>query len=149
MVRRPRRRAHDIDDDAAPSGAHAPIDDPREIDVTVDLEVPGFAPGRAIDLLDGAGRDGAGIVDQDVHVLAGLAQGFDFRSQREVTAVDRNRNAVLLVQPLRGGVEEPFIARRDVEIAAFRGHELGDREADPLRGAGNQDGLALEIDFHF
>src|SRR5260370_36538533 len=50
MIGAARGRADDVDDDAVPARAHLRIDDACEIDVAVDLDVPGLAPGAAIDL---------------------------------------------------------------------------------------------------
>ena len=58
------------------------IDDAREIDIAEDLHVPGLAPGLAVDLGERAGRDVAGIVDQNVDVLAGFAERFDLGRER-------------------------------------------------------------------
>ena len=105
MVGLSRGRAHDVDDDAALARAHVRIDDAGQIDVAVDLDVPGLAPGLAVDLRERAGRDVAGIVDQDIDVRAGLAERLDL-GLPEVAAVDRHLDAVLLGQPLR----QSFIA---------------------------------------
>src|SRR5262245_31605116 len=59
-------RADDIDDDAAPARAHARIDDARKIDVAEELDVPRLAPRFAVDLLQRAGGNIAGVIDQDV-----------------------------------------------------------------------------------
>src|SRR2546430_1143123 len=90
----------------------------------------------------------AGFVDQTTHTRAGLAEPFALGREREVTPMDRHRDAVLLAQPLRRRLEERFVAGGKMQVAAFRRHELGDDEADALRGAGDQDGLAFEVDVH-
>src|SRR5207249_9890012 len=43
---------------------------PRHVDVTEDLEIPGLAPARLVDLGDVAARDRAGVVDQEIGVGA-------------------------------------------------------------------------------
>ena len=101
VVRRPRGGAHDVDDDTAAARAHARIDNAREIDIAEDLDVPGLAPGLAVDIDERAGRDVARIVDQNIDVGAGAAQCLDLAGLAEVAAVDRHRHAVLAGEPPR------------------------------------------------
>src|SRR5262245_66528390 len=55
MVGAARCRPNDVNDDAAFACAHVRIDDTREIDIAIDLDVPGFTPGVTVDLGHGAG----------------------------------------------------------------------------------------------
>src|SRR5205823_9751914 len=56
--------ADHADDHALAALGHAGEIRTREVDVAEDLEVPGLAPGLAVDLFQRAARDAAGVVDQ-------------------------------------------------------------------------------------
>src|SRR5262249_34088758 len=88
--------AHDIDDDAAAARAHPRVDDPGQVDITEDLQIPRLAPGCRVDHCQRAGWNVAGIVHKDVDVLTGFAERLDLRCQREVTTIDGNLDAMLL-----------------------------------------------------
>src|SRR5207248_2881876 len=57
-----------VDDHAAALGLHLRVDLTGEVNVAEHFQVPGVPPGRFVDLVDGAARDVAGIIDEDVDV---------------------------------------------------------------------------------
>src|SRR6185312_8795790 len=57
-----------VDDDAAASGLHARIVEPRQVYVAEDLQLPSRAPLFRIDVEERAGGNRAGVVDEDVDV---------------------------------------------------------------------------------
>src|SRR6202035_2402336 len=57
-----------VDDDAALTLAHHAQIKPRQADIAENFEIPAGAPGRLVDVVERAARNGAGIVDQDVDV---------------------------------------------------------------------------------
>src|SRR5262249_41295216 len=122
-------RTHDIDDDAAPSRAHARIDGAREIDVAEELDVPRLAPGLAVDLRERTGGNVACIVDQDVYVGAGLAERLHLGRPRKIAAMDRYRDAVFAGQPVRELGHRLLIASGEVQVAALRRQVLRDYKA--------------------
>src|SRR4051794_25546682 len=132
----------DVDNDAALACTHPAIDDACEVDIAEDFYVPGIAPGFGIDFFDRAGRNVTRIVYQYVDVFACLAEGFDFRGEAEIAAMDAHLDVMFLNESYRYLLELRFIACRKAQVAALCRHMFRDDKADALGGAGDQDGLA-------
>ena len=77
-----------------------------------------------------------------------VRQRLDVLVLRQIEAVGFYLDAMRLGQIRRELRELCGIGRGKNEIAAFAGHDLGDRLADAARRAGDQDSAALEIELH-
>ena len=148
VVRLPGRRTDDVDDDTAFTFAHVRIDDAREIDIAKHFHRPCIAPCLAVDLGQRTGRNIAGIIDENVDALAGIAELFELAYLAKVAAMHRDLDAMLLGEPFRQFLHRRIVARGEMQVAALRRHVFGDHEPDALGGAGDQDGFAFEIDVH-
>ena len=118
------------------------------VDVAEDLQVPGLAPARVVQLEQVALRDRAGIVDQDVDRAGFLDHGLARLGPRQIGGMDFHRHIVprpdLVARALqvRGG------ARHEEQAASLAREFLGDGAADPLRCAADQDRAAFQVEVH-
>jgi hypothetical protein len=140
--------AQHIHDDAAALRLEHGIDRAAEVDVAEHLEVPRGAPARLVDRLQVAGRDGAGVVHQDVDVAARRRQRPHSVTVAEIDRMDRHRDVVAGLNGLPGLVEVGLGARREVEVAAFLGELAGAGKPDALGRAGDESGLAAQMKIH-
>jgi hypothetical protein len=142
------RRPHHVDDDAAAACFHRGQDGAGQFHVAEHLEVPTMPPSGAVDPGQGARRNVAGVVDQDIDVAARRAQRRDRLRPRQVADVDRRLDAVGAFHLIGDGAQAFFAAGREVQIAAFGGETLGDGFADPARGAGDQRRAPTNVEIH-
>jgi hypothetical protein len=119
-----------------------------EIDVAEHLEVPGVTPAGLVDRLQVAGRNGAGIVHQDVDVGTGRRQRPRRIAVAEIDRMDRHRNVVPRLDRLLGAFEVRLGARREMQMAAFLGKLPGARQANSLGRTGDEGDLAAQIEIH-
>ncbi len=140
--------ADDIDDDAALARFHARQDVAGEIDVAEHLEVPAAPPGRRIDVVERAARNGAGIVDEDVAVAGDIRQVPDVLELRQIETVGDHLHAVRGNDLVGDLAQPPGVGRHQREVAAFLREHLGDRFTDAARSAGDQRRAAFEIELH-
>jgi len=76
------RVADHIDDNAAFAFLHRCIEGAAHIDVTEHFKIPGFAPGRLVNIEQRATRNGSGIVHQDINVRIVASELVDIRTVR-------------------------------------------------------------------
>ena len=119
---------------------HAGVEGARHADIAEELELPGLAPARLIDVGERAARNGARIVDEDV---GALAITLDERRHgcifRQVIGSDldprlRGRGLDLGL----GALEIGLAARDEHDVATLLRQELRARKADALGGAGDE-----------
>ena len=140
--------ADDIDDDPRAAVAHARIERAGQADKTENLEIPCLSPDCRVDATEIAGRDRAGIVDEDVDVGAGGGEFRDLGVAAEIARMDRCPGAEAGVEIVPDGREVGFGARGEVEAAALGGECLGDGAADTLAGAGDDGRFAGQFEVH-
>ena len=151
-------RLHAVIADQVHDAAAALLDHDRQhvtqaAHVAHELELQALLPVVLGQMLDHAAGRGAGIVDHDVDAAERLVGLLD-----EVLGVvvlaqiggDRHDLAAgRLGDLLRGGFERLLAPRADRDVDAFLGERERDALADAFAAAGDQRGLALELEVHF
>ena len=125
------------------------IEGAAHVDIAEDLEVPGLAPCRLVDIEQAAAGNGAGIVHQDVDVGIIAGELVDLAAVGEVGGdrVDTNIR-FLSDRRLRCG-QRVGAARDDDDVAAFAGENFRGGPADALRAAGDQGRFAGKFQIHY
>jgi hypothetical protein len=141
-------QARNVDDDAAAALAHAVVDFAREVDGAEELEIPGLAPALLVDLEQGAARNGARAIDQDIELTACRGERLHGGAVAEIAGMTLGFDAVLPPDLASDLVEIPLCARGQVHVAAFSCECLGDRHADALGGPGHQRPPPLQFQVH-
>lgn len=95
-------------------------------------------PGLAVDLGQRARGDITGIVDENIDVLAELAERLDLLGECQIAAMHADLDAMFAPQALGGLLQRGLVTRGQMQIAAFRRQRVGDDEADALGGAGDE-----------
>jgi hypothetical protein len=131
-----------------PPRFHRGQDGASQVDIAEHLEVPTAPPGGAVDPGQGAGRNVARVVDQDIDVAARRAQRRDRFGPRKVAHMDRRLDAMGALDLIGDGTQAFFAAGGEVQVAAFGGETLGDGFADPARRAGDQRCAPANVEIH-
>ena len=127
--------ADDVDDDAGLARLHTRVELARQIDEAVDLELPGVAPFRLVERLDGAPGNVARVIDQDIDARALLGEA---PQRRRVAQIDRVHLDVAAEAARR--LRKPvLVARGEMQPAAFRRKRLCARQANAFRPTGDED----------
>ena len=142
------RVADHVNDHAALALLHQRIEGTTHVHIAEDLEVPGLAPGRLVDIEQAAARNGAGIVHQDVDVgiIAGELVDLGAVGQVGGDRVDAHIR-FLRDRGFRYG-EHVGATRDDDDVAAFAGENFGSGPADAFRAAGDQRRFAGKFQVH-
>ena len=133
----------DVENAAALAGDHAGKKAAHEIDHRARIEIDDLAQRRRILVLEEARRHDRGIVDENVGVEAAAGE----RLLNRIAALDRaeigrdelHLDIVRLGERLGGLGKRRLVARDKKEGVARAGELLGQRPADPLRCAGDDD----------
>jgi hypothetical protein len=110
------------------------------------FEIPCFAPTRLIHAEDVAGRDRAGIVYQDIEIFEHVGNGLGRTALREIDGLPFHSPEC---RELGQGFLQPLlIARDDHDPGAFGKKAAGDRLADALRSASDQNAAVCQSEVH-
>src|SRR5262249_56025429 len=123
--------ANHVNNDAALAFLHERVESTAHIDVSKDLEVPGFAPGRFVHVEQCAARNGTSIVDQNVYVWVVARQPVNIRAVGEIGG---DRVDAHVCRPHDGRLprtKSVGTARYDDNVAAFTCQDFGGGAADP------------------
>src|SRR5258708_4638656 len=105
-------------------------------------DFPGVTPGRLVDLVDGAARNIAGVIDENVDVAGSRGKRGKVVRLAQIDRVRSDLDTMFGAQLFRQRLQRFRAAGGEAEMTAFLGKGLGCRGADALRCAGNQDALA-------
>src|SRR5581483_7722702 len=141
--------ADDVDDDAAALRLHLREVGAREIDVAEDLEVPGLAPTRLVDLLDGATGNGAGVVDENVDVGKVTREPARRLAAAEIERYRGDGDIVMGADLAFGRLEIAGVSRHQHEVAALGREDPRGRPPDTLGAAGDERFPSGEIEIHW
>src|SRR5262249_9210984 len=140
--------ADDVDDHTTAARFHQPIEGPAHVDIAEHFQVPGPAPRGFVDRKQRAAGDGAGVVDENVDCGIVARQPLDVAAVRQVGR-DRVDAYVRCAGNGRLDLRQALgAARNDNDIAALGGHDLGGGAADAFGCAGDEGGLACELQVH-
>jgi hypothetical protein len=126
----------------------AAIEVAAHVDVAEDLQVPGLAPARVVQLEQVALRDRAGIVDQDVDAACLLDHGLARLGPRQIGGMNLDRHVVPRPDLVARALEVRGGARHQEQAAPLAREFLRDRASDPLRRAADQDRAAFQVEVH-
>ncbi len=140
--------ADDVDDDAGFARRHLRVDLPAERDEAEDLEVPGFSPGIVVHAEQGAGGNGAGVVDQEVDFAGSLGDAQDFGFLGEVGGDGLDLDLAGGADGLGGGLQHVGRAGDQDEVHALLGEDLGGGRTNALGTAGDEGALARKLEIH-
>src|SRR5262249_3315564 len=140
--------ADDVDDHTTAAFFHQRIEGPAHVDIAEHFQVPRPAPRGFVDRQQRAAGDGASVVDENVDCGIVARQSLDDAAVRQVcphrvdTYVRCAGNGRLdLCQSLGA-------TRDDNNVAALGSHDLRGRAADAFGCAGDEGGLACELQVH-
>jgi hypothetical protein len=119
-----------------------------EVDVAKYFEFPRMTPCGLVDLVNGAARNIARVVDENVDVGCILYKPCDILRLAQIDDVRGGIDLMSRSQAFGQRLQLLAAARREPEMSAFFGKGFGGSRADALRCAGDQHALAAQMEVH-